>query len=209
MIRRLGLLLVGLAAISPAAATRRPDVSFGGTFGVLGMGPQLSARSTHFGVHVDGAFGTFNGHLPSRSARYASRLSTTSAGMMLDLFPFGGQFHISAGARYAISSGTVRAVPGQAAMVAVQRSPISGTTDSARLTPAVSVGFGNSRPESALSWRVEGGLMARGGLKLSRLLAGDAAIPQERLALERADLQARLGRYFLFPTAQFEMAWKF
>lgn len=212
MLKLLCVLGLGLGVATPALAAT--NWSFGGTFGTLGMGPELSVRHGHFGMHANGTFLTLNGHVSSRNLRYRNRLDLRSAGAMLDLYPFGGRFHLSAGARYNGNSGKVRATPqqvtniGGADFMAQTVGTISGRADTRKFAPAVSAGIASKRSEG-FEWRIEGGVMFQGGVRVSPLTTSTGLIPVERLAAERDALQDDLGRYHVFPIAQIEFGWRF
>lgn len=212
------LLFGGLAACllsaAPAMASTSPDWDFGGTFGTLGMGPQLSVRGPHIGAHIDGTFLSLKGHVSSNGTHYRGRFDLRSAGAMIDLYPFGGRFHVSAGARYNGNNGTIEAMPDRVTVIGgmsftpQQIGTVSGHVDTRKFAPAVTMGYG-SKPGKGFNWRVEGGALFQGGVRLSALTSSTGMIPQANLVAERQQLQDDVGKYKVFPIAQLELGWRF
>lgn len=204
--------LAALAFAMPAAA--QTNLEFGGTFGTLGLGPQLSYRSAHIGVRADATFLTLKGHVSSSDTRYKGRADLRSGGMWLDLYPFGGRFHVSAGARYNGNKGQISATPTQSTSIGgfvftpQQIGTIDGRVSTRDFAPAASIGIG-SKPKAGFTWRFEGGALFQGKMRLSPLTSSTGMIPQARLAAERDDLQHDLSKYRVFPVVQLELGWRF
>lgn len=112
--------LIALAlccASTPAIAQDAPVeegaiVSAAVTGGTLGVGPELGVRfAKNVGVRASASFLSLGADFDSDDLEYDGDLKLKSFGAMVDLYPFGGSFRISGGARINKNRAEVRATP--------------------------------------------------------------------------------------------------
>ncbi len=113
----LAVAATALAGAGPCAAAERSPFSLGLEGGTTGFGPVLQyTPSERFNFALSYGYLDFNGdNLKSKRARYDADLRTSNFAATVDWSPWGGHFHVSAGAvvynhRFAV---TARARRGQ------------------------------------------------------------------------------------------------
>jgi hypothetical protein len=203
-----------MLVLSPAAVSASPTVTTAITGGTLGVGPELGVRETHVGIRANATFLGFGVTIKSDDTKYDGDAKLRSAGATLDVYPFGGGFRLSAGARYNRNRGTVTATPtrntsiGGFTFTPAQIGTLSGRGDVKKFAPALSLGYG-SKPGRGFLWGLDGGAMFQGRVRVSSLVSSTGMIPQQRLVAERDDLQNDVGKYRIFPLAQATVGWRF
>jgi len=212
-------LAVALATIAaPAAAEGHFSASV--TAGTLGVGPELGYRlSESFGVRANAAFLGGYGEFESSSISYRGDIDLKSGGVMADLYPFGGGFRISAGARLNGSDGKIGAAPagsveiGANTYTAAQVGTLRGDIETRNFAPALTLGWGGGF-RSGLTLGIEAGALFTGALQVRNFrseggtLSNDATFAAD-LEAERREIQRRSDDYKVYPIVQLTLGYRF
>ncbi|MFD1787326.1 hypothetical protein ACFSC3_07055 [Sphingomonas floccifaciens] len=216
------LLLMAFSAPASAQADSEdtgPVVSVAATAGTLGAGPQIGLRfSDRVGVRADAAFLSASADFDSDDITYGGDLKLKSFGAMVDLYPFGGAFRLSAGARINQNRVDVRATPtgtvevGDTTYTAAQVGTLTGGADVKKLAPALTLGWGGSK-RKGFFFTAEGGVLFQGAARLrefraSGTLQNDANF-KASLERERVSLQDDISKVKVYPIAQLGLGWRF
>ena len=206
---------LGLGA-APAAAQSAPGHLYGGiTGGTLGVGPELGYRfGEHVGVRANATFLDVSHGFDSGDLDYKGKAKLKSGGLMLDAFPFGGGFRISAGARRNANEGRVRATPNRSVTIGntvytpAMIGTIRGTADTKDFAPALTLGWaGHNR--SGFTFGVEAGALFQGKVRLDRFTTTSNLIRPADLERERQDLQDDIDKYKVYPILQLTAGYRF
>lgn len=206
--------LVLAFSLMPVAASASTTVTAAVTGGTLGIGPELGIRGTNLGVRSSATFLGFGLTVHSNDIKYDGDANLRSAGAALDLYPFGGGFRLSAGARYNRNRGKVTATPTRSTSIGgqtftpAQIGTLTGRGDVKKFAPTLSLGYG-SKPGRGFLWGLDAGAMFQGKVRVSQLVSSTGMIPQSRLDAERADLQSDVSKYKVYPLAQVTVGWRF
>lgn len=219
----LTLVLLPLIAASPVLAADKGDaptrVTAGVTVGTLGVGPELSIRpSWHVGVRANAGFIGISHDENIDDINYDGKLKLNSYGLLLDVYPFGGGFRISAGARYNRNRIDLVATPlssvsvGSTVYTPAQIGTLAGTVRVKKITPQLTIGYGGTL-KPGLTLGVEAGVVYQGrpsidDLSATGLLASDPRF-QADLAAEQAKIEAEIDDYKFHPVLQISAAWRF
>jgi len=189
------------------------------TGGTLGVGPEIGLRfSERFGVRASATFLGFGADFDSDDITYRGDLKLKSFGAMVDLYPFGGGFRVSGGARINKNRAAVRATPtgtvevGDTVYTAAQVGTLSGRADVKDFAPALTLGYGGSN-RSGFMFGIEAGALFQGKARLRPLtatgtLSGNAAF-QASLERERISLQRDIDKVSVYPIVQLMLGWRF
>lgn len=206
------LLLAAPLLATPAFAA---NVSLAVTGGTLGIGPEVGLRlSDRFGLRGNATFLGVGHHFDSSDLDYDGRLKLRSGGAMVDLFPFGGGFRLSAGARYNKNRARVVATPtgnasvGGQTFTPAQIGTLSGTGDVKRFAPAATLGWG-SKPGKGFLFGFEAGALFQGRVRVSNFTSSTGLIPQARIEAERQDVQHDVDKVKVYPIVQIALGWRF
>lgn len=223
-----GVLMVTAA---PAAAQDAGPVADGGkgvlvqasvTAGSLGIGPDIGLRfSDHIGIRGGASFFNISGTYESDDVNYDGKLKFNSFGGMVDIYPFGGAFRISGGARInnnridlaatpTDTSGTVEV--GDESFATAQVGTISGKAKPNRFSPALTLGWAGSNTRG-LFFSFEAGALFQGAYKLQDFRASGSlnsnARFQAALAREQATLQEDVDKLKVWPVLQAGIGFRF
>ena len=205
---------------SPALAQDESStISLGVTGGTLGIGPEAGFRlSNTIGIRANATFLGIGADFDSDDLQYDGDVKLNSFGAMLDVYPFGGGFRISGGARInnnkvdlaATPSGTVE-IGGEDYTPAEVGTLTSGA-DFERFSPALTIGWsGKNRPGFMLG--VDAGVLFQGAAQLrpvqaTGLLAEDEDFLAD-LEEERLSLQDDVDKIKVYPILQFALGYRF
>jgi len=165
-------------------------VAVGVKTSTLGLGVEAAVPVSRF-ANARGGFNSFQygRTFPGSGILYDGTIRFRSAEVLVDIFPFGGRFHISPGVlAYNGNQVTANAmVPGGntfslggASFISNPADPINGTGKLSlnRAAPMVRWGFGNMVPRNGhLSFHIEGGAVFQGSPKVALNLNGSACDP--------------------------------
>ncbi|MGY2732719.1 hypothetical protein [Sphingomonas sp. UYP23] len=202
---------------TPAADEGRFRV--GVTAGTLGVGPEIGYRANRtVGVRANATFLSFSHSVKSNNVRYDGHANLKSGGVMLDLYPFGGGFFLSAGARINGNNGRLRATPqstttiGSTAFTPAQIGTISGRAEVKDVAPQLTLGYGGGL-HRGLSFNVEAGALFQGSVRVRDFVSNGTLATDPRflaeLENERLNTQRKVDDYKVYPVLQAGLKYRF
>jgi len=218
-----------VAGVAPAQAQTRESagdgkVSVGITAGTLGIGPEIGYRANQtIGVRANAGFLGIDHDFTSGGIDYAGHAKLASGGVIVDLYPFGGGFRVSAGARYNGTDGRVRATPngptkiGSLVFTPEQIGTITGRADLREFAPQLTLGYGGGL-RKGLSFNIEAGALFQGAVRIrdftsNGTLATDPTLAgttyRNELAKQRQKLQDTANDYQVYPILQVGLKYRF
>lgn len=214
-----GLGLAGFLAALPAHA-EDGQLALGVTGGTLGIGPEISWRfSERVGLRANGGFFDASRNEELDDIDYDADLKLNSFGAMLDWYPFGGGFRVSAGGRINNNEIDLEGAPtvdteiGDTTYTPQQIGTIAGTVKSDSFAPTLSLGYGGKLAKG-LTFSFELGVMMQGSPKIENLASTGGTLSSNstflaQLALEeqRAEDDAKDFKYW--PIIQIGLAYRF
>lgn len=218
--------VAAMTMVAPATAQETsndgPRIVAGVTAGTLGIGPELGLRlANHIGIRGNATFLNVGADFDSDDINYRGDLKLKSYGAMIDLYPFGGSFRISGGARINNNRVDVRATPSGSAIVTVggedftaaEVGVLSGGADvKKKFAPALTLGWGGSKRKGFV-FGIETGVLFQGEVQLRQFTATGTAANradfQAALEAERQDLQDDIDKVKIYPIAQVMIGWRF
>lgn len=213
------LILAALALAATPAAAQAADAGgrfgIGVTAGTLGIGPEARFRlSPRFGVRANAGFLSIHHTFKSDDIEYRGKVKLKSGGAMLDLYPFGGGFRVSAGARINGNGGSVTATPETAITIneteyaPAEVGTLRGKADTKNFAPALSLGYGGSM-RSGLMFGIEAGALFQGKVRIRRFTASGGGVDPADLEAERVSIQDDVDDYKVYPILQLILAYRF
>ena len=221
----LSLALLSTQALAEDGGDAR--FSIGITGGSLGVGPEIGYRfSENLGVRANAAFLSISHNISSDDIDYDGKVKLQSGGAMIDVYPFGGGFRISGGAR--INGNKARGIG----------EPVGGTftingttydatsfvtsvradTDIKDFAPALTLGYGGGT-SSSFAFGIEAGALFQGSVKIKPLtITGQCATNPAQLGCANiaADLEAErqsvnndIDGYKVYPILQLTVGYRF
>ncbi|MFC4256232.1 hypothetical protein GRI97_11120 [Altererythrobacter xixiisoli] len=214
--------LLATAIATPAMAQDADNgstVSVALTGGTLGIGPELGWRpSERIGVRGSATFVGIGADFDSDDLAYEGDVKLNSFGAMLDVYPFGGAFRISGGARINNNTIDVTSTPsgiveiGGDEYTAAEVGTLSSGADFKRFSPAVTIGFGGSNRKGFV-FSADAGVLFQGAARLRPIqatgTARDDADFMASLEAERVSLQDDVDKVKVFPILQFGLGYRF
>ncbi|WP_126665586.1 hypothetical protein [Croceibacterium ferulae] len=211
-----------LAATLPAVAGAQdasPVVTLGITGGSLGVGPEIGYRPIPaLGFRASANFLKLSHDVDVDDIDYNGDLHLRSYGATADLYPFESAFRLSAGLR--ISRNRVD-------LLATPLSPVSigGTTYSPEkigsiqaevrardVAPTLTIGVARNQSRG-FAWSLDAGVMLHGTPRTDNLqVTGELAsnpFLQDDLARERAEIEAEIDNYKVYPLVQLAVGYTF
>lgn len=234
MLKTLTVLAAGLFAVPAAAQTATAPTAVGPsdddsangttvsaaiTAGTLGIGPELGWRlSDHVGIRGGASFLNVSTSFDSDDVSYDGKVKLKSFGAMGDVYPFGGNFRVSAGARINRNNVGVSATPTSDVTLndrdytAAQVGTLSGTARPNRFSPALTTGW-SGKNRKGFMFAFETGVLFQGAFKLDTFQAtGTArnnATFRSDLEVERRSLQRDIDKVKIYPIIQFAIGYRF
>jgi hypothetical protein len=212
-----------LAAAAAVAVVMPAHAQSGGfyagvTGGTLGIGPELGFRSSNFGVRGNASFLGVSREIESDGVNYDGDLRLRSFGAMADLYPGGGGFRISAGARINRNRIELKATPtgtveiGNVEYLATQVGVLNGEIRANKLAPVLTIGWAGG-PSRGFKFGIDAGAMFQGSPEVTKLqvtgpLATNTAF-QQQLAIERAEVEDDIDRFKVYPVLQLSLGYLF
>lgn len=205
---------------APTAA-REMHVSAALVVGTLGIGPEVGLRfSDHLGVRANATFLGVNASPSSDDIEYDAKLKLKSYGAMVDLYPFGGKFRISGGARInrnrasldANLTGETTIDVGDTTYTAAQVGTLSGRARVKKFAPALTLGWaGSNRRGFFLGF--EAGALFQGAVRIREFTATGTLRndPNFKASLERerVSLQKDVDDYKVYPILMSSIGFRF
>lgn len=215
-----GIAAVAASAIAlPAAAQEEGKIAVGVTGGTLGIGPEVSFRpSENFGVRANATFFGLSREVESDGVVYDGSLDLQSFGAMVDVYPFGGGFRISGGARISDNGVGLVATPtgpleiGDETFTAAEIGILTGEIETNNFAPTLTLGWAGGRSRG-VKFGIDAGVMFQGTPEVTQLsatgtLANDADF-RAALADERSEIEADIDNFKLYPIVQLSLGYRF
>jgi len=208
------------AAAQEAPADDRPTgIAVGLTAGTLGIGPEVGFRiSDHIGIRGNATFLGISGDYDSGDIQYDGKIKLKSFGAMLDVYPMGGHFRISGGARINKNYIRLDAVPtqpvevGDAVYTPAQIGTLRGRGEVKDFAPALTLGWSGANRKGFM-FGFDAGVLFQGAVKVREFTATGAlaanATFRADLERERRALQDDVNDYKVYPIAQFSIGYRF
>lgn len=220
--RALALIAGTLCCIAPAMAEEAEQgsgFSVGLTGGTNGLGLEAGYRfNSRFGVRANATNYKYDKTLDSADFDIDGKARLKSVGALVDLYPFGGSFRISAGMRSnknrfgGIASPIGSTVDlGDDTYTAAEVGDLTGTVRFKKTVPTATLGWGG-KFKTGLHFGVELGVVAQGSAQLSATssgtLASDPAF-QTDLDDKLAEWEDDAKDYKLWPVIQVHLLYRF
>lgn len=218
-------LLAGSFAATPAAAQdaaeTTPDstISVGVSSGTLGIGPEIGWRlSNRIGFRANAMFLNVSGSFDSDDMEYDGDIKLKSFGAMVDIYPFGGNFRVSGGARSNSNKIDVTATPtgdfeidGEE-YTSTEVGTLTGRAKPRKFSPALTLGW-SGQNRKGFMFGIEAGALFQGAFKLdefraSGTLANNAGFRAD-LEEERRSLQSDIDQVKVYPILQLAVGYRF
>lgn len=212
-------LMLGAAPALAQNADGGTHVRAAVTAGTLGIGPELGVRfNDHLGVRAGAGFLTGNGTAESDGEKYDAKVRLKSFGGMVDVYPFGGAFRLSGGARINRNRADVGLTPsgdvtiGEEDYTATEVGRITGRGNAKKFAPALTLGWAGKN-RRGFYFGAELGAFFQGAFRIERLqstgtLRDDPAF-QAALERERVSLQKDVDKVKVWPIVQLALGWRF
>lgn len=233
------------SSVSPVSQADRASQSRSGSGG--GVGLAVRASTLGLGIeagvpiasrlNVRGGFNvfTYSESFSDEGIDYNADLKLQSGDIYLDVFPFGGGFHISPGLLFNANTVTGRAtVPlgedislGDGTYINSATNPLGGSVDVdfQRVAPAVMLGWGNIVPRGSRHWSIpfEFGVVFQGApramLNLTgsvcditgnncRTIASDPTV-QANIRAQQAEINDTLSPFKYYPVISIGFSYRF
>lgn len=208
--------ILGAAALAAnTAAAEQGHFKIGVTGGTLGVGPEIGYRANDIiGLRGNATFLKVSPTFSSDDIDYDGDVKLKSGGFMLDLFPFGGGFHVSAGGRINGNRADLTATPTADAVInGVSYTPAEiGTLSSGANTkdfaPMLSVGYGGVM-RGGLTIGFEAGALFQGSVTIEDIQSSGGLVDLIDLEAERQSLQDDVNDYKVYPVLQLRLGYRF
>ncbi|MDB5690633.1 MAG: hypothetical protein JWL91_2509 [Sphingomonas bacterium] len=210
-----GMAAAALLIAAPAIAQDEGAFRLGVTGGTLGIGPEAAYRfSANAGVRTNATFLSISHGFDSDDIEYDGKVKLRSAGVMLDVFPFGGGFFVSGGARINGNKGRAVATPTAAVEIngttytPAQIGTLRGRAETKNFAPQLTLGFGGAMGRG-FYFGTEGGALFQGRVRLPALTSSGNGVGLADLDAERADLEDDIDDYKIYPIVQLRIGYRF
>lgn len=215
--------MAALAVVATAAPALAQDAGSRFTAalsaGTLGIGPEVGYRASDmFGARVNATFLGFGADFDSDDITYDGKLKLKSYGFMADLYPMGGHFRVSAGARINKNRVRVSATPttsvevGETTYTPTQIGTLRGRAEVKDFAPALTLGWSGSN-QSGFMFGFDAGVLFQGRVRIREFTSSGTLGSNTRfradLDEERRELQDDIDDYKVYPIAQFTVGWRF
>lgn len=189
------------------------------TGGTLGIGPEIGYRASDaVGFRGSATFLSISKGFDSDDIAYDGKVKLKSYGAMLDFYPGGGRFRLSAGARINRNRAEADATPttntevGNAIYTPAQIGRLSGNGTVKKFAPAATLGWAGGN-RSGFMFTSEVGALFQGRVRINRFTATGSAQSnvafQADLERERLSLQDDVDKFKVYPILQFGIGWRF
>ena len=219
-----------LACTSNAALAQDAEGSgfrIGVTGGTLGIGPEAGYRfSETIGLRANATFLSVNATAESDELEFDGDLRLRSAGLMVDIHPFGGGFRLTPGLRLNGNRARAVALPNAGATyeidgeeyTAAEIGTLTAETDINRVSPSLTIGYGGGLARG-LVLGIEAGALFQGAVGIKPLVVtGVCANPASSptctqlaadLESERQSVEEDISGYKVYPILQLSLSYRF
>ncbi len=188
------------------------------TAGTLGIGPEVGYRGPGFGVRGSATFFGLSRNIESDGVDYDGDLRLRSYGGTFDLYPFGGGFRVSAGARINNNRIDLEATPttnveiGEDTFTPAEIGILTGRVEANRFAPMLTIGYGGGL-SPGVKFGIDAGAMFQGSPEVTELqatgsLANNAAFIAE-LERERQEVEEDISGFKVYPVLQLSLSYLF
>ncbi len=211
-----------MLAAAPALA-QEARVTAGITSGTLGTGPQLEVRLNEtVGVRADAAFlrsDFIDVEADSDDIAFDGPVRMRSGGAMVDLYPLGGGFRLSAGLRISAMRAKLKATPttnvtiGARTVTPIQVGTLSADYRLRDWAPAATIGFAGKLARRLVA-SVDAGILFHGAPHIRNLrseggtLSADPSFAVD-LERERMLIENDVDDYKFYPVIQAALSYRF
>jgi hypothetical protein len=208
------------ASVSLPVHAEDGSLAIGATGGTLGLGPEISYRfNDHVGIRVNGGFYDYDDTDDLDDIEYDATLKLNSFGAMLDWYPLGGGFRISAGGRVNDNKIDLAGTPsapveiGNVTYTPAQVGTLTGTVTTDSFAPALTLGYGGKLAKG-FTFGFELGVMLQGSPKIDNLTATGGTLASNpafltQLAVEENNAEEDAKDFKLWPIVQLSLAYRF
>lgn len=214
-----GVVFAGCLAAAPAAQAEG-NFALGISGGTLGIGPELSYRFNRaLGVRLSGGFYDYTHSDELDDVDYDAKLKLSNFGGTLDVYPFGGGFRLSVGARSnsneidLVGAPTTDTEIGDDTYTPAQIGTLSGTIKTKKMAPVASIGYGGKLAKG-FTVGFELGVYAQGSPRIENLASTGGTLStnpafQAELDREEADIEDDADEYKLWPILSLHLLYRF
>lgn len=207
-------------AAGPADDTD-PDSTFSVAIaaGSLGIGPEIGWRlSDHVGIRGGASFLNVSQSFEPEDVSFDGKIKLNSFGAMVDVYPFGGSFRVSGGARINNNEIALSATPNVPVEIngndylPSQIGTLGTRADANTFSPALTFGWSGSNRRGFM-FGFETGVLFQGAFEIDPLTAtgtarNDATFRAD-LEAERRSLQDDVDKVKIYPILQFAIGYRF
>jgi hypothetical protein len=204
-----------LLVAAPAAAQDAGRLQLGVTGGTLGIGPEVGYRfSSNVGLRANATFLSISHGFDSDDVDYDGKVKLQSGGAMIDVFPFGGGFFVSGGARINGNKGRATATPtasveiGNRTYTPAQIGTLRGRAETKNFAPQLTLGYGGAM-RAGFFFGAEAGALFQGRVRLPALTASNGGVVPRDIDAERASLENDIDDYKIYPIVQLRVGYRF
>lgn len=193
--------------------------SVGVSGGTIGISPEVGYRFNRaVGVRVNGGFYSYSDDEEIDDIDYDGKLKLKSYGAMVDFYPFGGSFRLSAGLRSSKNRINLSAVPtapveiGDEEYSPAEIGRLDGAVRFKKTAPTLTLGYGGKlKPGFTVGF--EAGVMFQGAPKMSLSASGGSLSSDpaflEELENERAQAEDDASDFKVWPVLQLHFKYRF
>jgi hypothetical protein len=190
----------------------------GVTAGTLGIGPEIGFRTSNFGARGSATFFNLSRGIDSDGVDYDGELRLRSFGGTVDLYPFGGGFRVSGGARINKNRVDLEATPtanveiGDQTFTPAQIGVLTGRVEAKKFAPMLTIGYGGS-PTRGVKFGIDAGALFQGSPRVTDLRATGSFANNPtfvaELERERREVEDDIDRFKVYPVLQLSLGYLF
>ena len=214
------LLAAAMFQSAGASAAEGGNWSAGVSGGTLGISPEVGYRFNRaFGLRANGGFFNYDRSEEIDDIEYDGTLKLNSVGVLADVYPFGGSFRISAGARsndnrinLLVDEGSINVGEDDETYTQAEFGTLRGRVDFKKMAPTLTLGWGG-KLKSGFTVGFEAGVILQGSPRVALTsqggsLSSDPTFLAE-LEEERAQAQDDADDFKLWPILQLHFKYRF
>jgi hypothetical protein len=203
-----------------ASAAEGGNWSVGVSGGTLGISPEVGYRFNRaFGLRANGGFFNYDRSEEIDDIEYDGTLKLNSVGVLADVYPFGGSFRISAGARsndnrinLLVDEGSINVGEDDETYTQAEFGTLRGRVNFKKMAPTLTLGWGG-KLKSGFTVGFEAGVILQGSPRVALTsqggsLSSDPTFLAE-LEEERAQAQDDADDFKLWPILQLHFKYRF
>lgn len=187
--------------------------------GSLGIGPEIGWRlNDHVGIRGGASFLNVSQSFEPEDVSFDGKIKLQSFGAMVDVYPFGGSFRVSGGARINNNEIALAATPNVPVEIngneylPSEIGTLSTRADANKFSPALTFGWSGSNRRGFM-FGFETGVLFQGAFEIDPLTAtgtarNDATFRAD-LEAERRSLQDDVDKVKIYPILQLAIGYRF